>query len=290
MFTAIRNLWSIAWLSTPLVYCLASISVAIANLAEPALADANLGVSPLVVEQQAQRGQASSVLRLSNRGNQPLRVRIYAQPFTYDIEAGFQVLASSAQDLSPYLQFSPRELIVQPGQERQVRLSVLFPPSLADGEYRAVVFSETLFEDMAADGRTAAIEALIGANIYIRHGEVFSELAVENAAWTEDYHQIQLLVRNAGNASALPQITWTLMQGENSVRSGQVKRHTVIAEGARYIPLEVFREDMPALAAGSYQLRGELTEGYGDDAVRIPFSFDLTLPAAGMTASHQSLH
>lgn len=287
MFTALGNARTVLPLAQPVLQGIASIAVAIACFSPMPAAKANLGVSPLVIEQQAQRGQASSILQLSNRGSQPLRVRIYAQPFTYGLEEGFQVLASTPQDLSPYVQFSPRELIIQPGQERQVRLSVRLAPGLPEGEYRAVVFSETLLEGMAADGTAATIEALIGANVYIRHGEVFSDLAVEAARWAEDFRQIQLQVRNTGNASALPHTTWTLSQGDTLVRSGQVRRHTVIAEGARTIPLEVFREDMPALSAGTYQLRGELTHGTGNTAVTIPFSFTLTIPSAGIAASNR---
>ena len=112
-------------------------------LAAPS-AQAQFRVSPLVIEEKSERGQAQGVIEIANPGDTATQVRIYASPFTYD-ESGFVELDSHAFDLSPYLFFSPKEVTMEPGQIRRIRLSARLFPSLPDGEYRAVIFvrSET---------------------------------------------------------------------------------------------------------------------------------------------------
>ncbi|NES23355.1 MAG: P pilus assembly protein, chaperone PapD, partial [Symploca sp. SIO3E6] len=104
-------------------------------------AQAQMRISPLVIEVEAQRGQAQGVISVTNTSNEAFRARVYAEAFTYDRDTGFAILTSSPTDLTDYLQFSPRELTIPPGVTRRVRLISRFPPSLPEGEYRAVVFT-----------------------------------------------------------------------------------------------------------------------------------------------------
>ena len=71
----------------------------------PAAAKAQMSVSPLVIEAKAERGQAQGMITISNTSKTPSRIRIYAEPFTYSRDAGFQTLSSSPNDLTKYLQF-----------------------------------------------------------------------------------------------------------------------------------------------------------------------------------------
>ncbi|MDY7013432.1 MAG: P pilus assembly protein, chaperone PapD, partial [Cyanobacteriota bacterium] len=201
-------------------------------------ARAQVSLSPLIVETQAERGQAQSAINISNSTDQPFRVRIYAEPFTYSREDGFQTLTSDPSDLTPYLQFSPRELNVQPGETRKVRLIARFPPSLTTGEYRAVIFAENLQEARDSGGNSVAIITRIGTTVYVRQGDVAPDLSVEGASWNSEQEQIQLLVRNAGQASARLGVNWTLRQGETVVATGTVDPQGIVAESDRYFFLE----------------------------------------------------
>ena len=111
----------------------------------PEIVKAQIKISPLVIEREARKGTARGVINLTNTSNETFRARIYALPFTYN-QNGFEELESSPQDLSPFLSFSPRELVIQPGQTRQIRAISRFLPSSAKGEYRAVIFTEDLKE------------------------------------------------------------------------------------------------------------------------------------------------
>ena len=52
------------------------------------------------------------MINISNNSNKPYRARVSLSPFTYNQE-GLQVLQSSPNDLTPYLTFSPRELVIE---------------------------------------------------------------------------------------------------------------------------------------------------------------------------------
>lgn len=234
---------------------------------------ANIALEPLVISTQSERGQASSTLKLRNTSSEPIRVRVYSEPFTYD-EDGFEGLEESSNDLSPYLQFSPRELLIPPGGERQVRLVARLPESLPTGEYRAILFTETLIQSTDENDVLVNLEARIGSTFYVQQGETAPEITIANASWNGEENQIQLRVANSGNATVFPKTSWTLLQNGSPVETGNVDRTTVIAEGERNILLD----PTGALAAGQYQLTGELFWGEGSEQVSIPFDFSITIP------------
>ncbi|MEQ8463357.1 P pilus assembly protein, chaperone PapD [Coleofasciculus sp. E1-EBD-02] len=240
-------------------------------------AQAQMSVSPLVIEAQANRGQAQAIINVTNTSNQPFRGRVYAESFTYG-DNGFQILDSSPSDLTPYLQFSPRELTVPPGVQRRIRLITRFPPSLPDGEYRAVVFTETLQETTDSGGNSVALTARIGTTIYVRQGELSPILAVESASWNSEQDQIQLLVENTGMASARAAVSWTLKQGETVIETGSLKPTGIVAESERQFLLNY--PDEGQLATGQYQLTGELIWAEDDQRRTQPFSVDLMIPAS----------
>lgn len=238
-------------------------------------AQAQMSVSPLVIEAQANRGQAQAIINVTNTSNQPFRGRVYAESFTYG-DNGFQILDSSPSDLTPYLQFSPRELTVPPGVQRRIRLITRFPPSLPEGEYRAVVFTETLQETTDSGGNSVALTARIGTTVYVRQGDLSPNLAVENASWNSEQGQIQVLVQNTGMASARPAVSWTLKQGNGVVETGNLKPTGIVAESERQFLLNY--PNPGQLAAGQYQLTGEFIWAEDDERRTQPFSVDLMIP------------
>ncbi len=249
----------------------------------PGAASSQVSVSPLIIEAQAKRGQAQGMITLTNTSNNPSRVRVYAQPFTYSRDEGFQILEKSENDLSPYLQFSPRELTIKPGQSRRVRLISRLAPSLADGEYRAVVFNETLNETKDANGNNVTLVARIGVTFYVRKGNVSSKLTVDNASFNSEAKQIQLLVRNNGKATAISGVNWTLKRGGNIIKSGKLDSNSIIAQSDRNLLLDFPGEQN--LTPGTYELTGELVWGDDDRKSKQPFKMNVTIPT--ITAASQ---
>lgn len=162
-------------------------------------ATAQVRLAPLFLEEQVERGRARGVITLTNITEQPIRVRLYAEPFTYRRE-GFVSLADSPADLSPYLQFSPREVEIAPGREQRIRLLGTFPPSLADGEYRAVVFAEELVPQSGSN-RSVALRARVGSTVYMRQGALSADISGQSAQVIAEDQSVDLIVANRGQAT-----------------------------------------------------------------------------------------
>lgn len=244
---------------------------------------AQVSISPLTIEVQAKRGQAQGLITVGNSSNEAFRARVYAEPFTYNQDAGFQTLASSPNDLRPYLQFSPTELVVPPGVDRRVRFVARFPPNLPDGEYRAVIFTQNLKETFSTDGsgNKIGITTRIGVTVYVRIGDVKPELKVENVSFIPQKDQMQLKVSNTGKASVGSTVLWSLKQGEKTVATGKLNSSWIMAESGRNLLLPFPDKERPA--AGNYQFSGNLQWGKDENPSTIPFNFNLAIPAKTTT-------
>ncbi|MEQ8382869.1 MAG: P pilus assembly protein, chaperone PapD [Coleofasciculus sp. A1-SPW-01] len=239
---------------------------------------AQLGASPLIIEAEANRGQAQTMINVINAGDTPLRARIYTEPFTYDRDKGFQTLSSDTNDLSPYLQFSPRELTIPPGVTRRVRLRAILAPSLPDGEYRTAVFAETLKESVNGSGKNVGVITRVATTVYIRKGDVSPNLTVDSAQFNANQKTLQLLVKNIGDASVRLGSNWQLKQAGKIIQTGESVPTAIVAQSDRNLILNNHPEsEALALLPGNYQLTGELIWG-DDNSNQLPFSVTLTVP------------
>ncbi|QSJ16373.1 P pilus assembly protein, chaperone PapD [Nostoc sp. UHCC 0702] len=241
----------------------------------PKIAQAQIRYSPLIIESTAEQGQARGILEITNGGNQPFRGRIYAEPFTYNRD-GFVSEKSNPQDLTPFLTFSPREVVIAPGQTRRIRLVSQFLPSTPSGEYRAVIFTEGLEEVQTQGQYTVGIKPRFGITMYVRQGQTAPNLTVQSASFNPQSKQIVLLVNNKGNASTFPNAIWTLKQGGTTVGTGDSKNFTIIAGQERNILINYLQKDKK-VAAGEYQLTGDLVWGDGEKPQNLPFNLKITI-------------
>lgn len=229
---------------------------AVASVLYALPAVAQLGLSPLFIEEQAERGRAQGVITLTNSTDRPIRARVYSEPFTYNRD-GFSSLPEDPKDLSPYLQFSPREMVIAPGDEQRVRLLGLFPPNLPPDEYRAAVFAEEL-ADSSEPASPVSLKLQIGSMVYMRQGDVLPELVgieAQPALNTQTGESVlELIVGNRGEASARASVHWQLFQAGTAVDEGTATTRTVVAERDRLFPLTLNQ----SLAPGSYALTGEM--------------------------------
>jgi P pilus assembly chaperone PapD len=238
----------------------------------PSSVKAQVGVSPMIIEAETKQGQATGVITLSNTGRSEAHFRLYAQPFTYN-EEGFQVLEVSEDDLTPYLVFSPTEVIIQPGEIRRIRLVARFLPSTPEGEYRAVIFSEPLVDRANQSG--LAVNSRIGTTVYVRHGDIAPRLNVEGANYDPQKSSINLVVNNSGDATVRPRVRWRLLQGNQTIAENEISEITIIAEGGRNIPLRIEGQNIPS---GNYTVRGELIWGNFYNPQTQPFDVEVRIP------------
>jgi hypothetical protein len=246
-------------------------------------ARADISIAPMVIEVGAKRGQTQGTIKVSNFGQKGFRARVYTSPFTYDKTKGFQILSSSPNDLTPYIQFSPRELQVNGDSNRNIRFVVRFPPSLPDGEYRTMIFTENLEATKVTEQDnknsvtiTTNIVPRIGVAVYVRKGNVLPKLVAESATFDAASNKIKLLVRNTGSASAVLSGNWSLKKENQTIRSGDVNSTTVVALGEREFFIDVPNSNKSTLEPGKYKLSGEL--GWGENQKnRVPFNVDITV-------------
>ncbi|MEO1185274.1 MAG: P pilus assembly protein, chaperone PapD [Cyanobacteria bacterium J06636_27] len=242
----------------------------------PGIVQAQIKISPLVIEKEATKGTARGVINITNTSNETFRARVYTSPFTYN-QNGFAELKSSPQDLSPFLTFSPRELVIQPGQTRQIRAISRFLPSSTKGEYRAVIFTEDLKEIRTNSGQqTIGVKPRLGVTVYVRHGDASPNLNVESASYNFKTKKITLQIKNSGNATARPKINWNLQNSSGKIANGKENAYTVIAEGERSIQIDLSKNEKE-IVAGSYKLAGELSWRDGDKDNNLPFNVDLNI-------------
>lgn len=242
---------------------------------------AQVNLSPLKIEVKTNRGQAQGVINITNTSNETFRARVYAESFTYHRDKGFENLPSSPTDLRPYLQFSPRELVVPPGTTRRVRLNARLAPNLPSGEYRAMIFTEPLKQNVTTDrnGNTTKIITRVGSAFFVRKGDVRPNLAVDSVIWNSEAKKMQLFVRNTGKASAYASVKWTLNQGGTVVKTGETPDTGIVPDGDRNIILNPSKKDELALSPGTYQLSGELIWGEDKDKKNQRFNVNLIVPA-----------
>ena len=248
-------------------------------------AKADITISPLVIETAAKQGQAQGNITVTNGDTKSFRSRVYTEPFTYDLETVFKLLDSSPFDLTPYLQFSPRELEVLGTDNRRIRFIARFPPSLPDGEYRTMLFTENLeatFQEEQNSSKGAifrtAIVPRIGVAVYVRKGNISHNLTAVNARFDSKSQQLQLLVKNSGKASVITQGEWTIKKENKQIYNGRGIDTTVIAEGERYLTVDYSNAAKKIqLEPGEYQLSGNL--GWGvNQTNKIPFSVKFIVP------------
>ncbi len=251
----------------------------------PTAAKASLSVSPLVVELDSRQGQAQGTITVGNSGIEAFRARSYAVPFTYDRETGFKELKKDDSDLSPYLQFSPSEVAIPGTDRRRVRFITRLAPSLPDGEYRAMIFTETLNQivppEVVTTGETTVTTTILprlGVAVYVRKGKLSPNLSIDNARFNAPTQQPQILVKNTGKATAIVMSEWTIKQADKEIAKGMVQDTTVIAEGDRFVTINIPNSDTTQLAPGDYQLQGNLLWGFNHNQ-KIPYKFQFTVPA-----------
>jgi hypothetical protein len=216
----------------------------------PLVAHAGLSLSPMVIEADTRGGLAQGALKLTNQDKEPIRVRVYAEPFTYT-EDGFQFLTRSDNDLSPYLRYAPRELTIPGESARQVRLVARLLRNAKAQEYRAIVFAEDL-NVQAMGARGVGVQMRIGATFYVRHGAIAPKLQAVGAGYDKERGPYVVL-GNTGTASAPHAgIEWQVLRSGRTVDKGETKNMAVVFGQRRRFPLQLTQ----SLSRGNYQVRG----------------------------------
>jgi hypothetical protein len=236
----------------------------------------SIGVSPLVTISELKGSQVRASFSVSNKGNVPVRARIYTQDFEYDKEKGYVAIGDHSNSAKPYLQFSPKELVVAPGVTREVRVNITIPPGKPDGEYRIAVFTEDLTERKITDPTQKYITIVrpqIASVFFVTKGNVTAQVSATSVGWNKETKAPRIVLKNQGRASGYPTVVWKLEQGGKAVANSEIQG--VIVQGGKERAIDLRLDDKVKLAAGQYKLVGKINGG----GQEVPFALDLNVPA-----------
>lgn len=236
----------------------------------------SITVSPMVTINKVKGAQARGSFSIRNNSQIPIRTRIYAQDFDYDRDRGYVKTENHPNSATPYLQFSPRELIIPPGVTRDVRVNITIPPSKPDGEYRVAVFTEDLTERKIVDPKNKYVTIIrpqIASVFFISKGNVSPQLNAVSVGWNPETSSPRLVLKNQGQSSAYPEVDWKLKQGNRDIHSHTIQGIVLQAGKERAIDLKIPPEIK--LAPGDYTFTGEIDN---KDGKTVPFSLTLTVP------------
>lgn len=233
-------------------------------------------VTPLVTIGDFKAGQAKGSISVTNKGAEPLRMRIYAESFTYDRKQGFTFTPKDDRSAVPYLQFSPREIEVPPGVTRNVRVAITIPPNLPNQEYRAAVFIEDLKEReiRPSSGNTLVIKARVASVFFFNKGESKASIQLRTVVWDATNKTASILLENQGKQTAYPEVSWSIAKAGREVAKNTIRGVIVQSENSREVTLQ--SNDQPlSLAKGEYVLSGDIVTKGQKPA---PFSVKFAIP------------
>jgi hypothetical protein len=241
----------------------------------------NFTLSPMVTISTAKGGQSRGSINVTNNAQEPVRMRVYAESFAYDRKQGFTSTPKDERSAVPYLNFSPRELVIAPGVTRNVRVAVTLPPSLPNQEYRAVVFVEELkAKDIQATSTPTSQQKV---SISLRVGSVFffskgsdgiADIQVRTATWNPTDKKVAVLLENIGKQTARPEVSWRIEKNGQVVAKSNINGVIIQADNSREVVLQT-NDKSPDLARGEYRVIGDIINS---GQKPITFSLPLIVP------------
>lgn len=198
-----------------------------AILSLSSVVEANVTVNPtrLILED----GQRSATIRLINPDDQTAAYRIslikLEMKETGDIEE-LEAADSREKRLDSYfaqdlLRYSPRQVLLPPGQAQIVRVQMMIPPGLEAGEYRAHMLFQEIPSDETDQG--SEMNAETGINIALRavYGVSIPIIVRQGETWVE--LEITDLLLGDNTETGLPELSLTINRKGNQSEYGDIE-------------------------------------------------------------------
>jgi P pilus assembly chaperone PapD len=242
----------------------------------------NFTLSPMVTIAATKGGQSRGSINVTNNAQEPVRMRVYVESFAYDQQKGFVFTAKDNRSAVPYLNFSPRELVIPPGVTRNIRVAVTLPPSLPNQEYRAAVFVEELkVKDILRSTTSPASNQKVSLSLRIASVFFFSKgsdgianIQARIAMWNMTDKKVAVVLENTGKQTARPEISWRIEKNGQAVAKDVVNGVIIQAENSREVVLQTNGKS-PNLSRGEYKIVGNIVN---NGQKPIAFSLPLIIP------------
>ncbi len=192
----------------------------------------------------------TQVVIVTNTSDKPIRVKVYPEMAPEQKQEEY---------LGDWIVVYPRLLSLQPGEKKYARFTVRTPEEIQDGEYRALLFFEEIYQQPENQEEAEGIEldfqllTKLGINIYGQYGQILHRGSLEEVELLME--DGQLLIRgnfvNRGNAHLLmdARVIVTDEQGK-IVAESQVPFFAVHRSVFR-----TFEDQLAVSGSGSYQVR-----------------------------------
>jgi P pilus assembly chaperone PapD len=238
-------------------------------------------LSPLVTISTTKSGQSKGSLNVTNNAKEPLRMRVFAESFAYDRRQGYIPTPKDDHSAVPYLNFSPRELVIPPGVTRNIRVAVTLPLSLPNQEYRAAILVEELkARDIQAINKPANSQKIsfrlrIGAVFFFSKGsDNIANIQARTAMLNLTDKKVALVLENTGKQTARPEVSWRIEKNGQAVAKDVINGVIIQAENSREVILQTNGKS-PDLARGEYRIVGDIIN---NGQKPIAFSLPLIVP------------
>lgn len=241
----------------------------------------NFTLSPMVTISAVKSGKSRGAINVTNNAQEPVRMRVYAESFAYDRKQGFVSTPKDDRSAVPYLNFSPREMVIPPGVTRNIRVAVTLPPSLPSQEYRAAIFVEELrSKDIQATNIPASNQKVF---IKLRVASVFffskgsdntANIQARTAIWNVTDKKVAVLLENTGKQTARPEVSWHIEKNGQVVAKSSINGVIIQADNSREVILQADGKS-PDLARGEYKIVGDIIN---NGQKPINFSLPLIVP------------
>lgn len=162
----------------------------------------------------------SASVTIINNGDSRGTYRISLVNKRMNVDGGFEDVKEAAEGelfSDKMIRFSPRQVVLEPGQTQIVRLGLRKPSDLKNGEYRSHMLFRAIPEttgqsvEALADpsaGVSVSLTAIVGISIpvIVRHGETDAEVTITSARYLprqggQDWPHISLDLNRSGNQS-----------------------------------------------------------------------------------------
>jgi hypothetical protein len=136
--------------------------------------EVSISAAPIRVEHLTKQGEkGTDVIKLTNSGTKPVRLRVSIEEWTVD-ERGNPVFArpsGTAYSCAAWIQVNPLDFRIDPGQTREIRYSLAVPAGIPDGGYRAAIVFQTMADVKPGEPiKKVSIQGRIAVILYERVG------------------------------------------------------------------------------------------------------------------------
>lgn len=168
-----------------------------------------LQVSPAILEQVVEPGtQTEATILVTNKANIPLPIKATVRGFTPLEEISIEDRAIF--DASAWFKIAEPDFILQPGQRRDIKLTIKPPSNAEPGGHYATVFFQTLIPESALSQSTAHVANRVGVLAFLLvKGDITERASLAGPPATPFMRQfgpvnLTTTVVNRGNVHLLP--------------------------------------------------------------------------------------